>query len=418
MGYDPATLDPYLGDKRASGTAPDPNPSTLAAVKALGFADQAGQIVVEDKRPEPPPATQEEKDANLRVYGLDVFARSTSEFDPVISGALPASYTLGPGDELVLVITGDVELLHTLPVTREGFVIVPQVGQISVNGLTLAGLRQQLGVRLGRVYSGINQGTTKFDISITRTRTNQVFVTGDVTRPGSYTASPLASVLNVLYQAGGPTGNGSFRNIQVVRGGNVVASVDLYKYLLTGNNVTDLHLETGDVIFVPVHDRHVAVKGEIARPAIYEIKQGETFGELLAFAGGLSAPAHTRHARITRIVPPEQRRDPGIDRVAMDVELGRALRDPTSAPTLQPGDVVEVFGVRSEVRQKVFVDGSVWRPGAYALRPGMRAWDLVNVADGLTRTPTRGMVRLRALIRATVRSAQSLSRWTRNHQSE
>jgi polysaccharide biosynthesis/export protein len=384
LGYDPTTLDAYLTPVADGRPEPVATEGTLTAVRAVGLADIATEIAnAEDERPEPPPLTEEERRQNLRVFGVEVFSRGTSEFDPVISGALPSSYALGPGDELVLVVTGDVELLHTLPVTREGFVVIPQVGQVSVNGLTLNGLRQQLNVRLGRVYSGISNGTTKFDISIARTRTNQVFISGDVTRPGSYTASPLASVLNVLYQAGGPTGNGSFRHVQIVRGGTSVKDVDLYQYLLGGNNLGDVRLETGDVVFVPVHGLHVSLLGEVARPAIYELKAGESLSNLIAFAGGLTAPAHTRRARLTRVLPPGERTQPGIDRVVMDIDLDAALKEPAKAPALRPGDIIDILAVRDEVRQTVSIAGGVWRDGTYGFRPGMKAWDLIAASDGL-----------------------------------
>jgi protein involved in polysaccharide export with SLBB domain len=387
MGYDPAVLDPYLGESEQN--LPAPTPGTLAAVRALGIPEvdpAAAAGAATDTRPEPALPTPEETRLNLRVFGTEVFSRGSSEFEPVTTAALPSSYALGPGDEIVLVITGDVELNYVLPVTREGFVLIPQVGQVWVNGLTLAALRDQLFSRLGNVYSGIERSSdarTRFDISIARTRSNQIFISGDVTRPGSYVVSPMASVLNVLYQAGGPTGNGSFRNVQVVRGGNVIATVDLYRYLLSGDNLSGIRLESGDVIFVPVHGPHVAIKGEVAREAIYEMRPGETIANLIQLAGGLNAPAHTRRARVSRILPPGERREPGVDRVVTDVDLAAALENPAKAPTVASGDMVEVLRVNEEVRRTVSIAGSIWREGTFELRPGMRVWDLINASDGL-----------------------------------
>ena len=384
LGYDSTTLDPYLAEPPATGPDLQPSATALEAARALGLSTDGERP---DARPAPAAKTPEEIRSNLRVFGTEVFDRTTSEFDPVIAAALPSTYALGPGDELVLVISGDVEYSHMLPVTREGFILIPQVGQVWVNGLTLSTLREQLYTRLGNVYSGVTRGagaTTKFDISIARTRTNQVFISGDVTRPGSYSVSPLASVLNALYQAGGPTSNGSFRNVQVMRSGKLVRDVDLYSYLLSGNSLSDVRLENGDVIFVPVHGTHVTILGEVARPAIYELRPGETVADLLAYAGGLNAPAQTRRARLTRILPTRERTQPGVDRIVRDIDLEAAMADSKNAAVLRSGDEIEVLALRSDVRQSVSLEGSVWREGSFGYRPGMRVWDLIRSADGLT----------------------------------
>jgi len=382
MGYDPSTLDPYLAD---NGTpAPMPTNDTFTALRALGYPDVIAQQT--DTRPTPAPPTPQEAATGLKVFGLDVFSRGSSEFDPVISGALPSTYQLGPGDELVLVVTGQVESTTPLAVSREGFIVVPQVGQMWVNGLTLSQLRDQLYSRLSRVYSGIGTGAdarTHFDISIARTHMNQVYITGEVTRPGSYTVFPLASVLNALYQAGGPTANGSFRGVRVMRQGVAVDTVDLYRYLLGGDNLGGIRLEPGDAVYVPVHGRQIAVKGEVNRPAIYELRNGETLADLIRFAGGLTAPAESRRARLERILSAGQRSEPGVDRVVIDVDLAQALANPASGPALQAGDELTIYPVLSDVRHQVTLTGNVWRPGTFQFKPGEHAWDLIHEAEGL-----------------------------------
>jgi polysaccharide biosynthesis/export protein len=383
MGYDPRTLDPYLTND--DSTPPDPAPNAVSAARALGLL-LMDDVDVEDLRPEPASLTDEERRLEVRVFGMEVFSRGSSEFDPVSSGAVPGNYVLGPGDELVLVLTGDVEMIHQLPVTREGFILIPQVGQVWVNGLTMQGLREQLYNRLGRVYSGVRRGagsTTHFDVSLARLRSNQIYISGEVMRPGAYTVSPLASVLNALYQAGGPTPNGSFREVHVMRGGNVAHRVDLYEYLLRGDNLDRVRLEPGDVVFVPVRGEHVSIRGEVTRPGIFELRRGETLRDLLAFAGGFTTPAHISRARLTRVLPPSRRTVPGVDRVVMDVDLSEAIRDAAAAPHLESGDDITVLAVRDEVRNMVSLNGSVWRPGSYEYRSGMQAWDLINAGQGL-----------------------------------
>src|SRR3989441_552107 len=169
------------------------------------------------------------------VFGVDVFRRTTTQFLPLLSGPVPPDYKLGPGDALVLILTGEVELAYTLQVTREGFILVPQVGQVFVSNLTLNQLRDLLYTRLGRVYSGVRRAanaTTRFDISVANVRANQIYVVGEVTQPGAYQISSLGTVLTALYAAGGVTDRANMRRIEVQRLGKSVASLDLYDYLL------------------------------------------------------------------------------------------------------------------------------------------------------------------------------------------
>ncbi len=320
-----------------------------------------------------------------RIFGIDVFRRAGNQFAVATSGPVGPEYRLGPGDELILVLTGDVELIHQLAVAREGFIVIPQVGQINVANLTLAQLRQLLFQRLGRVYSGVRQGpgaTTRFDLTVTRIRVNQVFVTGDVVRPGAYAVSALGTVINALYQAGGPTDRGSFRQVRVMRGEQPVGVVDLYRYLLGGGAGDSSRLESGDVVFVQPRGPRVTVEGRVLRPGIYELKPGEGLRELIGMTGGLLPEAYTGRANIERVLPPAERVEAGRDRVVFDVDLRAALA-PAAAPVpLAADDHVRVFGINQPLRNRVVVRGNVWQPGPLALRPGMRLSDAVHAAGG------------------------------------
>ena len=387
-GYDPSLLDPYLDESVTN--PPEPGGNVLSAVEALGILQPQvpdSLIFAMPEERQMPDSSTIERERDLRVFGLEVFGRGTSEFEPITTGAVPGNYVVGPGDELVLFLTGDVERTYNLPVTREGFVVIPQVGQVWVNGLTLEQIRAQLYTHLGRAYSGVRRdagATTQFQVSLGQLRPNQVFVSGRVMEPGAYLVSSVASALNALYQAGGPTPNGSFRDVRLLRSGQMVRQLDLYEYLLQGNNLDQVRLEPGDVLFVPTHLAQVSIKGAVPNEAIYEMRPGETLADLIAFAGGLDAPAHLRRARITRILPPEERVIAGVDRTVVDVNLADVLRDPESAPALSAGDAVQIFAVTSEVRNTVTAQGGVWHEGTFRFSPGMRLWDLVELADGLT----------------------------------
>ena len=322
-------------------------------------------------------------DSGYAVFGLDVFRSATSQFDPSLSGPVDANYRLGPGDRLVLILTGDVESSYDMPVTREGFVVIPQVGQVFVANLTLAEFERVLAARLARVYSGVradNRGSTRFSVHVARLRSNQVYVVGDVSRPGSYVVSSAGTALTALYAAGGPTINGSLRNVQVRRGGQVMDTLDVYDYLVGGDASHDVRLQTGDLLFVPVHGARVRILGEIARPATYEIKPTESLNDLLRAAGGFKATASRQRVLIERILPPAERTATGRDRVTIDVSSSALGGVGGPAIPLQDGDVVRVFPVAERVRNRIFVDGNVLQRGAQGLSPNMRLSDALRHA--------------------------------------
>lgn len=397
-GYPENLLDPYLN--AGVGTDSLPGSNVFDAVRALGLVDslaldtirtQVGlaraQQVASRPRATPTPGadTAAIDSAAFKIFGIDLFKSGTTQFEPNLAGPVDATYRLGPGDQLVLILTGDVEAAHSLDVTREGFVVIPQVGQLNVANLTLGQVEDLLYTRLGRVYSGVRRGndaSTRFSLSVARLRTNQVFVLGDVAAPGNYRVSSAGTALTALYAASGPTENGSMRAIQVKRAGKVVATLDLYEYLLAGNSANDVRLENGDVVFVPVHGPRVQVTGEVIRPATYELKPGESFGDLLRSSGGFTATADRRRIQIQRILPPEQRTAAGRDRTVLDISSDQLVTG-GSAIALQPNDVIRVFPVADHVRNRVTIAGSVWAAGSIGYAKGMTLSEAVRRAGGL-----------------------------------
>src|SRR5437762_4106495 len=401
-GYPENLLDSYLG----SGAVPagvQPGTAELSAIQALGFG--------------PLGPTQQVDTGMIRwrgdtlvaksnVFGVDVFRRSTTQYLPTLAGPIPPDYHLGPRDVLVLILTGDVEVAYTLQVTREGFVFIPQVGQVFVSSLTLDQLRDVLYTRLGRVYSGIKRGanaTTRFNISVANVRANQIFVVGEVAQPGAYQISSLGTVLTALYAAGGLTERANMRRIEVQRLGKPVASLDLYDYLLRGDTRSDIRLETGDVVFVSVHETRVQVSGAVIRPGIYELKAGEQLGDLLAASGGFRADAALQRVTVHRILGAAERGPGRAPRAALDVALAVAARAPVGdgqgtsyrtpalgapgirvpALSLMDGDsvVVDFLPPLSETYY-VAIAGRVNKPGRFPWRPGMTLRDLVQLARG------------------------------------
>jgi polysaccharide export outer membrane protein len=328
---------------------------------------------------------QAQRDSGFSIFGLDFFRRSTTLFNPNVAGPVDANYRVGPGDQLVLILTGDVEASYQLDVTRQGFIVVPQVGQIYVNNLTLAQLDNVMYDRLGRVYSGVRRGdgaTTHFSVTPAKLRSNMVYVVGDVMAPGAYQVSASGTLLSALYAAGGPTDNGSLRDLQVRRGGKLVAHMDFYDYLLNGDASHDVRLENGDIVFVPVHLARVRIVGEVVRTATYEIKPTETLADALRFAGGFKSTASRQRVQIERIVPPSER-TPGRDRVTTDVVSDAFLTGTGPALPVEPGDVIRVFPVATRVHNRITVSGNVNMPGTIGLSPGMTVSGALKLAGGI-----------------------------------
>src|SRR6266446_2081400 len=335
-GYPATLLDSYLSTSSAPGGLA-PTAQELAALQALGLPTPGSQLLPYDTG-----LVRSARTAPSEVFGVDVFQRTTTQFLPLLSGPVPPDYKLGPGDNLVLILTGDVELTYSLPVTREGFVLIPQVGQLFVSNLTLDQLRDLLYTRLGRVYSGVRRSasaTTRFDVSVANVRANQAYVVGEVAQPGAYQISSLGTVLTALYAAGGVTERANLRTVEVRRLGKSIATLDLYDYLLRGDTRNDIRLETGDVVFVGVHGTRVKVTGAVRRPATYELKPAETLANLLAAAGGFKPDASLRRVVIERILPGAERGAEATARARVEVPLGSlphhagGTREPGATPS-------------------------------------------------------------------------------------
>jgi protein involved in polysaccharide export with SLBB domain len=234
---------------------------------------------------------------------------------------------------------------------------------VFVSNLTLDALRDLLYARLGRVYSGVRRSanaTTRFDVSVANVRVNQVYVVGEVTQPGAYQISSLGTVLTALYAAGGVTERANTRAVEVRRGEAVRVAFDLYDYLLRGDTRHDIRLETGDVVFVPVHGVRAEVAGAVLRPAIYDLKPAETLADLLAAAGGFRPDAALRRVAVYRLLPAAQRGPGAPPRAVIDVELSPA--PPTTPGSGERGAVQERSGERGAVLSGPVLSGVIIPP--------------------------------------------------------
>jgi len=419
-GYPENLLDAYLPGGTADSTAV-PTDDVFAAMRALGlsdtttvdslrlvargqrtrrqrvdsaFADTVTKALANDsvasairRLLRSSDAQRAVPDSGFTIYGLNLFSKETTQFDPTLAGPIDENYRFGPGDRFYLILTGDVEASYPLEVTRDGFVVVPNVGQIQVANLTRGQLEDVLYTRLGRVYSGVRRGpdaTTHFSLNVSRIGTNQVFVTGDVVQPNAYVISRAATAMDAIYKAQGPTPNGSMRNIQIRRGTQTVETFDMYDYLLHGDASHDVRLENGDVIFVPPHGPRARVVGAVLRPATYELKPGENVGDLIAMAGGFSAVADPGRVQIERILPAAERTSLGSARRVIDVPRQTfAANAVTEAPPIEDGDIVRVGEVPKHIAARIVVEGNVWSPGEVSFNRGMTLSDALRRAGGL-----------------------------------
>lgn len=305
----------------------------------------------------------------LQIFGLSTFRDANLTFEPNLRIATPEDYVLGPDDELLIDIYGTSEASYNLFVSPEGKINIPYVGVLTVGGLTINDAKGVIKKRLSSVYQGISSGTVDVSIALGDIRSITVSVIGEVASPGSYTIPSLSSVYNALYLCGGPTENASFRKVQISRGNRIIQVVDLYDFLVYGKSST-VRLQDQDVIKVLPYKNRVSISGEVKTPAIYEMNEFETVGDLIEFAGGFSQHAYRDRVTAYRNTPKE--------RSVIDV----AQADYDKFYT-EVGDEYFVGKLIDRFANRVQIQGSVYRPGEYALDAGMHVSDLLKKADGL-----------------------------------
>lgn len=306
-----------------------------------------------------------EIDRDLKQFGYELFAGAPTTFAPATDIPVSADYIIGPGDEVRVQLYGKTNQGFTLLVDREGIVSFPDLGPISVAGMTFVEMKEHLSNEIENRMIGVSGS-----ISMGQLRSIRVFVLGDVFQPGSYTVSGLSTLTNALFVSGGVLKTGSLRHVQLKRDGEVVKEMDLYDLLLKGDTSDDARLMPGDVIFVPTVGPLAGVAGEVLRPAIYEMKGSTTAGDLIEIAGGLRPGAHRDLLQVERV--------DGGQRATFDMTL-----DELSGMKLADGDLVMVYPMAAGDDVAVFLEGNVVRPGRRQYSEGMRIRDLIPSADAL-----------------------------------
>ena len=310
-----------------------------------------------------------------QVFGRNIFNTKNLTFEPSSNLATPPNYRLGPGDEVIIDIWGASQNTIRQAISPDGTINIQKIGPVYLSGLTVSEANDYLKKSLNKIYNGLNNATDpSSDIRLTlgNIRTIQINVMGEVVQPGTYALSAFSTVFHALYRAGGVSDIGSLRNVQLVRNGKKLTTLDVYEFIMKGNAQDDIRLQEGDVVIVPAYDVLVKISGKVKRPMRFEMKKDESLSTLIKYAGGFDADAYTRSLRVVR-------------QNGEEYEVNTVKDLDYSVYKMRNGDVVTAEAILNRFTNKLEVRGAVYRPGIYQLSGTLNTVrELVNEAQGLT----------------------------------
>lgn len=317
-----------------------------------------------------------------KIFGSELFSNKNITFEPNLRIPTPSNYRLAANDQLMIDVYGYSEVQYKLTVTEEGYIRIPNLGPVYVNGLTMEEAKTRITKQLSTIYSTISSGKTFVQTSLGDIRSIRILMIGEVQRPGTYTLPSLASVANALYVSGGPDENGSFRSIQVIRNGQVINTFDLYDFITRGDLTNNIILQDQDIVKVNPYKTRVELIGEVKRPAIFEAKDNETLQTILDYAGGYTDGSFKDNITGYRINNKER-------------EVINVSADQIATFKLKSGDQFFVDSILNRFSNRVTIAGAVFHPGNYGLEKGMTLLDLIKKADGVREEASlnRGIIR-------------------------
>ena len=320
------------------------------------------------------PSTQDLARSN-QVFGRNIFNTRNLTFEPSVNIATPLNYRLGPGDEVIIDIWGASQNTIRQQISPDGTINIQKIGPVNLNGLTISEANDYLKKTLNKIYNGLNNTndpTSDIRLTLGSIRTIQINVMGEVVQPGTYSLSSFSTVFHALYRAGGVSDIGSLRNVQLVRNGKNIATIDVYQFIMKGNIQDDIRLQEGDVVIVPAYDVLVKIDGKVKRPMRFEMKKDENLSTLISYAGGFDADAYTRSLRVVR-------------QNGQEYEVNTVKDLDYSVYKMRNGDVVTAEAILNRFTNKLEIRGAVYRPGIYQLNGKLNTVrELVNEAQGLT----------------------------------
>ena len=310
-----------------------------------------------------------------QVFGRNIFNTRNLTFEPSVNLATPTNYRLGPGDEVIIDIWGASQNTIRQQISPEGTINIQKIGPVNLSGMTVSAANDYLKNALNKIYNGLNNTTDPTsDIRLTlgNIRTIQINVMGEVVQPGTYALSSFSTVFHALYRAGGVSDIGSLRNVQLVRNGKNIATIDVYEFIMKGNTQDDIRLQEGDVVIVPAYDVLVKISGKVKRPMRFEMKKDENLATLIKYAGGFEADAYTRSLRVVR-------------QNGEEYEVNTVKDIDYNIYKMRNGDVVTAEAILNRFTNKLEIRGAVYRPGIYQLSGKLNTIrELVHEAQGLT----------------------------------
>lgn len=315
------------------------------------------------------PVLEKKEDQETQVFGAQLFTTASLAFEPNLRIATPSDYQLGPDDELEITIYGVQEASYKLRIQPEGVINIPNVGNITVAGLTIDEAKKLIRDKLVKtVYRSLATGATNFTLTLGNIRSIRVTILG-ASKPGNYTVSSFTTLFNALYLCGGPEKIGSFRAIELIRNNKVHLKVDLYQFLLKGNTSQNILLKEGDIINIPVYQKRVTITGEIKRPGMYELLDNETSQTLLDYAGGFTEKAYTANIKVNQFTSRERK-----VKDLSQTDFSKYLPG--------KGDSIAIEPVLDKYENRITILGAIYRPGLYELKEGMKLSDLLKKAEG------------------------------------
>jgi protein involved in polysaccharide export with SLBB domain len=337
--------------------------NSKAAVASESFGLKDGQVVKKNT-------------ASVSLFGYDFFSNSKVSFTPSVNIAVPKNYQIGPGDEIMIDLWGASEITYKATVNNSGSIKIGGIGFIFINGFTLENATTKIISKLKNKHAGITAADKSYNkintnVTVSKIRTVQVNIIGEVKVPGTYALNSLSTVLNALYVAGGPTKLGTFRDVQLVRANKVVATLDIYDYMLSGTQDGNLKLQDQDVLLVSPYKNLVSVEGAVKRTGIYELKEGQTLADLIQYFGGFTPIAYTNLLTVERLNGTQKE----IREVAF-TEVENFI--------MQGGDKLVVQEILDRYENRISIAGEVYRPGNFELFEKMSLKTLIEKAEGIT----------------------------------
>ena len=302
----------------------------------------------------------------IGVFGRNLFNNELLTFEPAMNIPAPADYILGAGDQVIIDVWGASQMTFDNVISPDGFIVVEGAGRVKLSGLTIAEADKFVNKILGEYYNG-----SSISLTVGETRNVKVDIVGEVVTPGSYTLSAFSTLFNALYMAGGISELGTLREINVYRNGKSVSKIDVYDYIINGNNVGNIRLQDNDLIVVGPYNAIVNIQGKVKRPMMYEMKKDESLANLLSYTGGLTGDAYDKNIRVIR-------------KSGREYSIHTVEKTNFGAFNLADGDSIYVDSIIPRFSNMVEIKGAVFHPGMYQVDGKIRTvLDLIEAADGL-----------------------------------